>query len=403
MALMIQEDIPAGQLALTELAHRCQDDIQRYQQHGVPNSHSPYGMELFQRAILQHDEGAWSYIYDLYQGVVGSWVRIYAGADGVIRCDYEETATLINSAFARFSRAFRAEHLARCPSVASILQYLKLATRSAVFDEMRQVQIRQGLQETSLDAMRETPAQENSNRYYEMAEQVIGQIWAQEFWQIILSELHNERERLLISLIYVHGMKPAEISDQHQHWFTTAEEVWKLKRRVIERLQGNRRIRAFMHESSSTVSAVHRPECKTGDTPARLAAQEPRQYHEQSEERQQARQGFRAALEDAALLQARQELLRALHQQAAHVVVQQQVIHPPKGAQPPGQQVQKYHLQQAFCGKARCIRCRSGQGHGPYWYAYFTINGKTVRRYVGKTLPSSLQVHTEVAPSDYAR
>ncbi|HEY6539395.1 MAG TPA: DUF6788 family protein, partial [Ktedonobacteraceae bacterium] len=50
-----------------------------------------------------------------------------------------------------------------------------------------------------------------------------------------------------------------------------------------------------------------------------------------------------------------------------------------------------YHQQVSYCGKPRCRRCREGTGHGPYWYAYQTINGRTVRTYVGKELPLELQ------------
>ena len=46
-----------------------------------------------------------------------------------------------------------------------------------------------------------------------------------------------------------------------------------------------------------------------------------------------------------------------------------------------------YHQQVSYCGKPRCRRCREGTGHGPYWYSYQTINGRTVRTYVGKELP----------------
>ncbi|HEV2580596.1 MAG TPA: DUF6788 family protein, partial [Ktedonobacteraceae bacterium] len=46
-----------------------------------------------------------------------------------------------------------------------------------------------------------------------------------------------------------------------------------------------------------------------------------------------------------------------------------------------------YHQQVSYCGKPRCRRCREGTGHGPYWYAYQTINGRTVRTYVGKNPP----------------
>ncbi|HEY0755531.1 MAG TPA: DUF6788 family protein, partial [Ktedonobacteraceae bacterium] len=49
-----------------------------------------------------------------------------------------------------------------------------------------------------------------------------------------------------------------------------------------------------------------------------------------------------------------------------------------------------YHQQVSFCGKARCRRCREGIGHGPYWYAYQTVNGRTVRTYIGKEAPAEV-------------
>ncbi len=43
-----------------------------------------------------------------------------------------------------------------------------------------------------------------------------------------------------------------------------------------------------------------------------------------------------------------------------------------------------YQLQYRTCGKSCCKTCRSGQGHGPYWYAYWR-EGKRIRSgYVGK-------------------
>src|SRR5579863_77495 len=50
-----------------------------------------------------------------------------------------------------------------------------------------------------------------------------------------------------------------------------------------------------------------------------------------------------------------------------------------------------YHQQVSYCGKSRCRKCREGVGHGPYWYAYRTENGRTIRTYIGKELPSELQ------------
>jgi DNA-binding SARP family transcriptional activator len=49
-----------------------------------------------------------------------------------------------------------------------------------------------------------------------------------------------------------------------------------------------------------------------------------------------------------------------------------------------------YHQQVSYCGKPRCRRCQEGTGHGPYWYGYQTINGKTTRTYIGKELPPDI-------------
>src|SRR5260370_26492536 len=51
-----------------------------------------------------------------------------------------------------------------------------------------------------------------------------------------------------------------------------------------------------------------------------------------------------------------------------------------------------YHQQVSYCGKPHCRRCREGIGHGPYWYAYQTVNGRTTRTYVGKNPPVEMQM-----------
>lgn len=51
----------------------------------------------------------------------------------------------------------------------------------------------------------------------------------------------------------------------------------------------------------------------------------------------------------------------------------------------------RYHLQRTRCGKDRCKKCHDGGGgHGPYWFAYEVVEGKTVRRYIGKVLPAGV-------------
>ena len=45
-----------------------------------------------------------------------------------------------------------------------------------------------------------------------------------------------------------------------------------------------------------------------------------------------------------------------------------------------------YRLVSIRCGKENC-KCAEGSGHGPYWYAYWSEQGKTRAQYIGKKLP----------------
>ncbi len=45
------------------------------------------------------------------------------------------------------------------------------------------------------------------------------------------------------------------------------------------------------------------------------------------------------------------------------------------------------------CGKPNCSTCRSGKGHGPYWYATWRDGGSTRSFYVGRKLPESVPVY----------
>ncbi|MBX5450597.1 DUF6788 family protein [Thermogemmatispora sp.] len=47
-----------------------------------------------------------------------------------------------------------------------------------------------------------------------------------------------------------------------------------------------------------------------------------------------------------------------------------------------------YQLQYRKCGKPTCSTCREGQGHGPYWYAYWREGSRLRSGYVGKERPA---------------
>lgn len=56
----------------------------------------------------------------------------------------------------------------------------------------------------------------------------------------------------------------------------------------------------------------------------------------------------------------------------------------------PSDQHITYQLQYRKCGKDSCRTCRSRQGHGPYWYAYWREDTRLCSGYIGKVHPDVL-------------
>ncbi len=54
-----------------------------------------------------------------------------------------------------------------------------------------------------------------------------------------------------------------------------------------------------------------------------------------------------------------------------------------------------YRQQFTRCGKERCRKCRDGLGHGPYWYAYWSENGRTVSKYIGIHPPQEVELEQQ--------
>lgn len=58
-----------------------------------------------------------------------------------------------------------------------------------------------------------------------------------------------------------------------------------------------------------------------------------------------------------------------------------------------------YRQQYTRCGKQRCRKCKEGSGHGPYWYAYWSENGRTISKYIGIHPPANLALEEQLSPS----
>jgi hypothetical protein len=226
------------QLSITELARCCSEETTKFLKQNVSNDR--YCLELFRRAITKRDDDAWICIYQQYSPLVLTWVNQHQSATPLLGQD--GSAPLVNAAFAKFSQALTPAKMENFDSLAAVLKYLKMCVHSVVADEVRARQARQF--EEALELMEHEPATDDP------ADSVVSNLSAQGLWQIIQEELNGEDERVLIYLAYIHGMKPSEISSQNRRLFPTVDDVYRIKRNVLERLRRNRRLQTmFKHHT----------------------------------------------------------------------------------------------------------------------------------------------------------
>ncbi len=217
-------------LSVNELARCCAEETNKFLKQNASNDR--YCLELFRRAIMKRDEDAWACIYQQYAPLVLTWVTQHQSVAPLL--GHEGSGPLVNAAFAKFAQALTPTKMQNFDSLAAILKYLKMCVHSVVADEVRSRQSRQ--YEETIELIEQEPATDDP------ADDVVSSISAQGLWQVIQEELNGEDERVLIYLAYVHGMKPSEISGQHRRLFPTVDDVYRIKRNVLERLRRNRRL-----------------------------------------------------------------------------------------------------------------------------------------------------------------
>jgi hypothetical protein len=70
---------------------------------------------------------------------------------------------------------------------------------------------------------------------------------AQEVWQIINSEVTSWQERLILRAVYALGLSPRELQQRYPLVFPTVADIYRIKRKVLERLRRNRELQALLH------------------------------------------------------------------------------------------------------------------------------------------------------------
>ena len=230
--VVLQRDRDLSQLQIIELIAEAQAQETIYLRGAVVDDAA--GLELFRRAIDYDDDAAWQAVMDVYRPVL----LAHVGRRVVRGLVIEDSSFCVDRAFQRFWQACRNGRVHHFHDLATILQYLKLCLGSVLVDEAR-TGLRQAhacIDDVTMEAcISDDPAVE-----------VIGRVSGQELWRIIDSELNNREERLVARLSLVGGLTPREILARHATNFSDVEDVYRIKRNLIERLRRSRAIQALL-------------------------------------------------------------------------------------------------------------------------------------------------------------
>ncbi len=230
------------QLTVAELVQATRGEIQLFLRH-QPTANA-CAFALFRRAIVERDEQAWAGLYELYHNLVHSWIARRASD-----LSSETLEALVNEVFAKFYRSLGSEKFERFSDIIPLLAYFKLCARSVVADYRRQRQA--WLHEEPLEFISQEPVVDD------FADSVADQLAAQEVWAVVSREVTEQDERLILVLICAMGWTPAELQRRYPHVYASVEDIYRIKRNVMERLRRNRRLRALWSSEYQKVSTPH--------------------------------------------------------------------------------------------------------------------------------------------------
>lgn len=210
-------------LSLAALAQHCAEESDHFFHR---RAHDPrYCFELFRRAIVKHDERAWTYLCENYRPLVSGWVRrnrAYASSG-------EEVDYFVNGAYAKMWSAMSPHKFDSFDDLKSLLRYLQLCVSSVVMDHARSQEYHEMLEDMP-------PGVEESGG--EAVEDVaLARTEREAFWQAIGQRLNDDKERLVLHYSYVVGFKPGQIYDEKRELFDDVREIYRIKENVLARLR----------------------------------------------------------------------------------------------------------------------------------------------------------------------
>lgn len=219
--LPVSSELLPCAMSVSALADRCMSEIDNYRR-GEPFN-DQYGVELFRRALTQRDSLAWEIMQQRFTEMMLNWMRNHPMRKAACRIDSEEN--YVAQGFTRFWKATVGNQEIEFRTLGAVLRYLRASLHGAILDTLR-----------TYSRSQETQLPESGEPGEPLAED---QDDNRELWEVIQGLIPNEREQRVAYLIFHCGLKPREIVHFCPEEFSEAQEIYRLRRNIVDRLLRN--------------------------------------------------------------------------------------------------------------------------------------------------------------------
>jgi hypothetical protein len=217
----LKEEVGYSTLSLPTLAAQCLREIDTFQL-GDPGT-DPSSVELVRRATLQEDQEAWAWMHHCFGGVVRSWLRVHPSTEDACRFESEEHYVALT--FEQLKQATTLPQQVEFSTLGAILRYLRACLNGAIVDRLRVYARPREIPQPESGAREEPHVQDRND--------------SSELWEIVQTLLPNLREQRVAYLLFQAGLKPGEIVRFCAQEFPDMQEIYRLRRNILERLLGN--------------------------------------------------------------------------------------------------------------------------------------------------------------------
>jgi len=178
-------------------------------------------LEVFQYALSQRNDESWNLLFTRFQGLVLTWMQNHPQRDLTSR--YHAPDYYVTQAFEQFRQATTRNPLLDCSELPTALSYLKASLNGGILDTLRSC------------ARSEVPLPEAGQLH--PAQRASEDLTSDgDLWEAMKQLLSSSREQRVAYLLFHCGLKPREIVQYCPEEFPQVEEVYRLRRTLVDRL-----------------------------------------------------------------------------------------------------------------------------------------------------------------------